>query len=519
MRGLHTALRSSAPSLNEVETSRRHHEQRRDPPCVPVGRAPVKGESVSEKVGAPKPAKDDNAGATAVTFSATSLTDSTDPQRLWRAGPHGKALPSLRHAIARGKQLALLTGDSGVGKTIGVNMLAQQLAEDGLTVVRIPVPLRDEIDLRAAIAYGLGGPAVTTREDLVAIAGSRGRLAIVVDDAQALTDAVLAELGAVLHEVPGSTAVLTGPDALAARIASAATVGPLASILPVARRLRSLGETETSLYVEHALEQAGARSDAIADETVRAIWRTSAGVPRIILHLCRRTLELGREPDRAQLKAWAQELDASPMEEHWPERPGVVVLPRDPAPPSARGARWLSGLTAAMIVVGAFAVVVSWHVARQVRVPSAAPHGDTASRPAGPREMPPPAPAVVEPKPVEATAPATVLTDAATPPSTAVEPVVVNGARPDDRAPARSLASAPPRRAEEPRPPLRRPPPAESPPVTPAESRLAPPAESRPTPPSESRARSAEPIRAADSSPDPGAVIDWLLKDSPRYRD
>jgi type II secretory pathway predicted ATPase ExeA len=420
-------------------------------------------------------------GTPLLKFDPAALADTTEPGRLWRAGPHGQALPSLRHAIARGRRLVVLTGDAGVGKTIGVNMLVRQLAEDGLTVARVAVPVLDAADLRAAIGLAVGLSGVTTREDLIKAAADCGRIAIVIDDAHAVSDDGLAEVGALLHAIPGSVAVLAGPDTLAARLATPA-VGTLATIVPVARRLRPLAEVETELFIEHLLESAGASYDALSRDVIRGIWRTSGGVPRVILHLCRHALESAGPPDRAQLRRWTAEVDESPArDEDAPEMPGVVVLPSQPP---ARRPWWIAAIGTAVVIVAAIALVAAWPSLRQLRMPTAARTvtvPPSASVPAPTGGQPPVTVPVPAPQP-EPSRPSSVVSEEPAPPN--ITPPA---------APVRPRTPTPERRASAP---------TQSPPSSvPARAEKAAPA-----PPA------AGGDRRTDGS-DPTAVIDWLLKE------
>jgi type II secretory pathway predicted ATPase ExeA len=457
-------------------------------------------------------------------FDPAALADTTEPRRLWRAGPHGTALPSLRHAIARGKQLVVLTGDPGVGKTIGINALSQQLANDGLTLARVATPVLDADDLRAAVGLAVGLSAAATRDDIVAAAGRKGRIAIIVDDAHAVGDAGLAEVGALLHAIPGSAAVLAGPDVLAARLATPAT-GLLSTLVPVTRRLRPLAEVETELFVRHLLEAAGASPDAIPPDVVRHIWRTSGGVPRVILHLCRHTLESAGPPDRAQLRRWTEEVDEQPAQrDDEPEMPGIVVLPSQPA---ARFRRpWKVALIGSGLVIGAaLGVVAAGPVVRHLKASSAArtptpPASVQVPRPPASLAVPPPSAAPEAPRAPEPPPP--VAPEAArVPESPPADPARTQGAVRDQQASPTIPSTSARIRSASPAAPASAP------------ARPRPAANGRASaaskPPSASardtgaaRDESAAPAstaargdRRTDES-DPTAVIDWLLKDSSR---
>jgi general secretion pathway protein A len=220
-----------------------------------------------------------------------------DPHFLYLAQSHRAALDQLVRGVHDRRPIMALIGDIGTGKTTLVHVLRHELRErvDVVSVVQ-PLPV---IGLVATVIIALGASPVASRKaDLFAelasvVAARRGRgrdVLVVVDEAQALSPAVLAEVGGLSDLVP---LLLVGQPDLDARLALPELVR-LKQRVAVRAMLRPLTPIETKLYLEHRLRSVGAPPDFyFPSGAVERIFKHSGGVPRVINHLAHAAMLAG----------------------------------------------------------------------------------------------------------------------------------------------------------------------------------------------------------------------------------
>ena len=127
-----------------------------------------------------------------------------DPRFYYPSEVHQGALLKLRYAIESRRGGALLAGATGSGKTLLVELLGRQLAENHAPFVHLVFPLMSPAELLALVAaelgVGLQGERLSTDycirslQKFLADNAARGRHAVVVvDEAQLLIDTPLLE--------------------------------------------------------------------------------------------------------------------------------------------------------------------------------------------------------------------------------------------------------------------------------------------------------------------------------------
>ena len=237
------------------------------------------------------------------------------------------ALHKLRYAIENRRSAVLLAGPSGVGKTMLLSSLRQQLDEASHRFLSVVFPLMSSRDLLVYLAEQLGTPPAdppqyTVEESLRRLQfafeedGRRGRhTVLVVDEAHLLEDSGLLEtlrllLNLQAIEQPVFTLVLCGQMPL---LSAMHRNRSLDERLDIKVLLKSLGEEETTAYVQHRLLAAGATREIFTEEALQLAHQLSGGIPRQINRLCDLSLLVGfaaREHsiDAAQVQSVSDEL-------------------------------------------------------------------------------------------------------------------------------------------------------------------------------------------------------------------
>jgi general secretion pathway protein A len=213
-------------------------------------------------------------------------------------------MEQIARGIAQREAVTVLTGPTGIGKTLLCQAIPGQLDRRTLTSLVLS-PIRSFDDLLERLLADFG---VLSREELVAardretskrvntlgsflssLASLRANAVIVVDEAQDVACDVLAALAAlaasnadtvqiVLVGQPALRHLLDRPElrALAERVGRRLELGPLAS-------------DELPGYVMHRIHVAGSRID-FDDAALALVFALSNGVPRVVNQICERAV-------------------------------------------------------------------------------------------------------------------------------------------------------------------------------------------------------------------------------------
>ncbi|MEP0775812.1 MAG: AAA family ATPase [Acidobacteriota bacterium] len=239
-------------------------------------------------------------GLTAPPFEITP-----DPRYLFYSRRHRDALEHVLFGLEQRKGFIQLTGEVGAGKTTLCRAILAQL-KDGWATALILNPVMSSTQLLRSILQELGLEArghdrlrLTGRlnEFLLQRAGAGENVALFVDEAQDLSDALLEELRLLSNLETDDRKllqiVLIGQPELRARLAEP-QLRQLNQRILVRYHLKPLDRGETRAYITHRLTVAGANGRPTF--TAPAIWwvhHHSRGIPRLINALCDTTLLAG----------------------------------------------------------------------------------------------------------------------------------------------------------------------------------------------------------------------------------
>jgi general secretion pathway protein A len=340
-----------------------------------------------------------------------------DPRYLYLSRRHAEALAHLLYGITESGGFIQLTGEVGTGKTTVVRSLLEQLPENTEVALVLNPRLSPEEfllticdDLHIEVPERASPKSIVdalNRRLLQAHAAGR-RVVLIVDEAQNLSTDVLEQIRLLTNLETAKQKllqiILIGQPELR-EVLARSDLRQLAQRITGRYHLEPLEADELHAYVRHRLEVAGGRAAIFTPGAVKALHRSSSGIPRLVNVIA----------DRALLGAWSQEeqtVSAKMVRKAASEVFGERVRRRARRVPGAVAvALGMAGVGIA-ILAGIVTTVVREHLvtppaaydsepARAVAAPPAPP-----VRPAPPPVEPAPAEPVTRPEPAPLTVPA-----------------------------------------------------------------------------------------------------------------
>lgn len=229
-------------------------------------------------------------------LSVKPFSKTPDPSFLFLSRTHEEALARLQYAVEE-KELILLTGEIGSGKTTLTRALMDSLSEKHRIVLIINPRLTPSQLLRIiAKRFGIDTPPNSKGTLLDCIYEkvyedySRGIIpVIIIDEAQLIPDKQTFEEIRLLTNFQLDDAnllslILVGQPDLRRRLKHKA-YQPLKQRIGLFYHLGALAEEEVRGYIEHRVSKAGRNDMLFTDSAINAIYRYSGGIPRVINNL------------------------------------------------------------------------------------------------------------------------------------------------------------------------------------------------------------------------------------------
>lgn len=216
---------------------------------------------------------------------------------------HEGTMLKLRYVIEQQRGCVALAGPSGVGKTLLISHLLEEMSEPDAKlrlgpVVHLVYPQMSDRDLLSYMASSLGaadpgfaGGVPTIESSVRAIDGRLREVAdqgqhavIVVDEAHLLEDCGSLEVFRLLLNLghqhkPAMTFLLVGQMSLISAIGRAAGLEERISVKALLRRFTA---DETTAYIQHRLAAAGAKQDIFSPSACQTIHELTDGTARKI---------------------------------------------------------------------------------------------------------------------------------------------------------------------------------------------------------------------------------------------
>jgi len=225
-------------------------------------------------------------------LSAKPFGKTPDPSFLYESRQHREALARLEYSVDE-KELALLTGDIGSGKTTLSRALIDRIG-DARPVVLLINPRLTPVQLLRSIARGLELEPARFRNELLdqlhtrlyELYEQKREPVLILDEAQlipskATFDEIRLLTNFQLDDQNLLSVVLVGQPELEARLDRDA-YAPLRQRIGMRYSLGPLSLEETFLYIEHRIRVAGGARNPFSVEAMREIHERSGGIPRLI---------------------------------------------------------------------------------------------------------------------------------------------------------------------------------------------------------------------------------------------
>ena len=304
-----------------------------------------------------------------------------DPAYLYMSPRHQEALGHLLYGTGKYGGFVQLTGEVGTGKTTIIRTLLTQKLE-GVDAAMIHNPRQSEREFLQSICDELGVPY--SREDLTLKTlvdalnafllqqHEKGRRTVlIIDEAQQLAPEVLEQVRLLTNLETAKEKLLrimlVGQPELAELLARN-DLRQLAQRITARYHLTPLSAAETDEYISHRLKVAGGAPTLLTPAAIKAVYRHSGGIPRLINVICDRALlgaysQSARQVTVETVNAAAGEVLGVPVRAAAAPKAAAVNLPAlaAAAKPSLR---WLeAGLAVAAVALAGVLVFRYWHAA------------------------------------------------------------------------------------------------------------------------------------------------------------
>lgn len=230
-----------------------------------------------------------------------------NPRFVFQSEQYRAAEDALMYGVAQKEGFMLVTGAPGTGKTTLCRDLLEKLDPARYRVALLFNPFLNGVEMLQALLseFGLGDTSATSRKELLdrlntyllqQLANGRTCIAI-FDEAQHLSTEFLEQIRVLSNLETDSEKliqiILVGQPELLALIRTP-QMAQLDQRVSVRCTLTHLSRDETSRYVYHRLNVAGAKGRIRFDDTaLRLVHQATGGVPRLVNLTCDRALLAG----------------------------------------------------------------------------------------------------------------------------------------------------------------------------------------------------------------------------------
>jgi general secretion pathway protein A len=236
-------------------------------------------------------------------FKEMPFNITPDPRFLYLSETHQEALQHLKYGVSERKGFIVLIGEVGCGKTTLCRRFLNELDPERYDTALILNPRVTETQMLKAILTELGETKLArSQHDLVAQMNgvlleriARGRdIVLIIDEAQNLSFEVLEQIRLLSNLETDKQkllqTVLLGQPELKDVLARE-ELRQLRQRILVHYELQPLSAQDMQHYIQHRITLAGGTGrPAFTGWAMKALYRASKGVPRIVNNLCDKAL-------------------------------------------------------------------------------------------------------------------------------------------------------------------------------------------------------------------------------------
>ena len=230
-------------------------------------------------------------------LEASPFEPTPDPAFFYLGPQYRETLAAMIHCVVSRKALMVISGPIGSGKTTLGRTLTRYLPE-GTKLVSVLHPFDSQGELMIFIAHRLGiseppeSKLLLTQavnDKLAQLVGAGGRLLVIIDEAQLLSEENLEEIR-LLSNLETETVkliqvILLGQPELVAHL-NAPGAKAIKQRMSAIKILKPLDEEQTKGYIRHRMKVAGGDPEAFTPEALELIAASAGGIPRVINQIC-----------------------------------------------------------------------------------------------------------------------------------------------------------------------------------------------------------------------------------------
>ncbi|MCC9601523.1 AAA family ATPase [Stieleria sp. JC731] len=237
-------------------------------------------------------------------------------------GPVSEAITRIARSVMAREAISLIIGPPGTGKSLACSVLARNLSETHDIVQLGETSLGDSSALYRTLLYRLGvaiGDGRGTDLELMLhehLTGSKRHVALIVDEAAALSSEVLEDIRRVTNIMragqPVISAIVVGGPKLDETLALP-SMDSFVQRVSARCYLHALTSEETGQYIMGAIAACEASpEDTISKDAISAVYHASGGVPRLINQLMTEAIDCAAELNQSVIsektvnQAWAR---------------------------------------------------------------------------------------------------------------------------------------------------------------------------------------------------------------------
>jgi type II secretory pathway predicted ATPase ExeA len=234
-------------------------------------------------------------------FKETPFTRSIPTGKLYKGNDSDELIERLKY-VAKRQQFAVLTGDSGTGKTTTLRRFRDELAGSEYTIMYISDSKLTPISFYRTLLEQLGFESSHLRstakrrlhKEIEVMKGVNGSIPVaIVDESHLLNREMLEEVRFLLNYRMDSQSpmalIMAGQTELWDKL-KMQSFAAIRQRIDVVCAIGRLDRTQTDEYIRTHMEYAGCHKDIFSESAIDDIFKFTSGTPRLINKTCTSSL-------------------------------------------------------------------------------------------------------------------------------------------------------------------------------------------------------------------------------------